>query len=128
MKKFLSLLLAVTMMATLAGCGSKKEETPAGTSTPAAAATDTNTVAIGAVVLARDDISEDEIYTFVSTIFENTEAITSQHAKGAELSLEYASSMTSVPYHPGAAKYFKERVSRLLPLRKAPARVLPAAA
>ena len=108
MKKFLSLLMAVTMIATLAGCGAKKEEAPAA-SAPAAAATDTNTVAIGAVVLARDDVSEDEIYTFVSTIFENTEAITGQHAKGAELSLEYAASMTSVPYHPGAAKYFKEK-------------------
>ena len=119
MKKFLSILMAVTMMATvLAGCGAKEEEKPAASapaasapaaSAPAAAAeTDTNTVAIGAVVLARDDISEDEIYTFVSTIFENTEAITGQHAKGAELSLEYAASMTSVPYHPGAAKYLSE--------------------
>ena len=30
-------------------------------------------------------------------------------AKGAELDLEYAASMTSVPYHPGAAKYFEEQ-------------------
>ena len=120
MKKFLSILMAVTMMATvLAGCGAKEEQstpatsTPAtstpATSTPAATETDTNTVAIGAIVLARDDISEDEIYTFTSTIFENIEAITAQHAKGAELSLEYAASMTSVPYHPGAAKYFAEK-------------------
>ena len=119
MKKFLSILMAVTMMATvLAGCGAKEEKpaasapaasAPAASAPAAAAEADTNTVAIGAVVLARDDISEDEIYTFVSTIFENTEAITGQHAKGAELSLEYAASMTSVPYHPGAAKYFKEK-------------------
>ena len=120
MKKFLSILMAITMMASLAACGSKTEQSAApaasaGASSAAAStaataeATDTNTVAIGAVVLARDDISEDEIYTFVSTIFENTDAITSQHAKGAELSLEYAASMTSVPYHPGAAKYFAEK-------------------
>ena len=32
-----------------------------------------------------------------------------QHGKGAELSLEFASSMTSVLYHPGAAKYFAEK-------------------
>ena len=98
MKKFLSILMAVTMMATvLAGCGAKEEKpaasapaasapaasAPAASAPAAAAETDTNTVAIGAVVLARDDISEDEIYTFVSTIFENTDAITSQHAKGA---------------------------------------------
>ena len=104
MKKFLSVLLAVAMMATLAGCGSKKQEAAAG-----AEKVDTNTVAVGAIVLARDDIPEDEIYTLTSTIFENLKAITEQHAKGAELSLEYAASMTSVPYHPGAAKYFKEK-------------------
>ena len=107
MKKFLSLLMAVTMIATLAGCGAKKEEAPAA-SAPGAAATDTNTVAIGAVVLARDDISEDEIYTFVSTIFENTDAITEAHAKGAELDLAYASEC-GLPYHAGAAKYFAEK-------------------
>ena len=113
MKKFLSILMAVTMMATvLAGCGAKEEKPAASApaaSAPAAEATDTNTVAIGAVVLARDDISEDEIYTFVSTIFENLETITAAHAKGAELSLEYASSVTAVPYHAGAAKYFAEK-------------------
>ena len=70
---------------------------------------DTTTVAIGAVVIARDDVSEQAIYEFVSTIFENLDAITAQHAKGKELSLEFAASVTSVPYHPGAAKYFAEK-------------------
>ena len=68
---------------------------------------DCQTVAIGAVVLARDDVSEDSIYTFVSTIFENAGSI--QHGKAEELSLEFASSITDVPYHPGAAKYFAEK-------------------
>ena len=67
------------------------------------------TVAVAAVVLVRDDVSEDAVYTFVSTIFNNTEAIAEQHGKGAELNIELASSMTSVPYHPGAAKYFAEQ-------------------
>ena len=70
---------------------------------------DTTTVAIGAVVIARDDVSEQAIYEFVSTIFENLVAITTHHAKGKELSLEFAASVTSVPYHPGAAKYFAEK-------------------
>lgn len=70
---------------------------------------DTTTVAVGAVVIARDDVSEDAIYDFVSTIFENLDAISAQHAKGAELNVEFAASVTSVPYHPGAAKYFAEK-------------------
>ena len=70
---------------------------------------DVQTVAVAAVVLVRDDASDDDVYTFVSTIFDNIDAISEQHGKGAELSLEFASSMTSVPYHPGAAKYFAEK-------------------
>ncbi|MCF0229894.1 MAG: hypothetical protein HUJ76_09425, partial [Parasporobacterium sp.] len=35
--------------------------------------------------------------------------MTEQHGKGAELDLAFASSITSVPYHPGAAKYFEEK-------------------
>lgn len=70
---------------------------------------DVQTVAVAAVVLVRDDVSDDAVYTFVSTIFDNIGAISEQHGKGAELSLEFASSMTSVPYHPGAAKYFAEK-------------------
>lgn len=68
---------------------------------------DCQTVAIGAVVLARNDVSEDAVYTFVSTLMENADKI--QHGKAAELSLEFASSITDVPYHAGAAKYFAEK-------------------
>ena len=70
---------------------------------------DTTTVAVGAVVIARDDVSEDDVYNFVSGVFENIDAITAVHAKGAELDLDFAASVTSVPYHPGAAKYFAEK-------------------
>ena len=70
---------------------------------------DCTTVAVGAVVVARDDVSEQDVYNFVSGIFENVDTITTAHAKGAELDLEFAASVTSVPYHPGAAKYFAEK-------------------
>ena len=72
-------------------------------------AEDATTVAVGAVVIARDDVSEDDVYNFVSAIFENVDTITSAHAKGAELDLDFAASVTAVPYHPGAAKYFGEK-------------------
>lgn len=70
---------------------------------------DVTTVAVGAVVIARDDVSEDDVYNFVSTVFENVDAITTAHAKGAELDLDFAGSVTAVPYHAGAAKYFTEK-------------------
>lgn len=70
---------------------------------------DTTTVAVGAVVIAHDDVAEEDVYNFVSTVYENLEEITAAHAKGAELSLEYGASVTAVPYHAGAAKYFEEK-------------------
>ena len=116
MKKSIAIILALLMilsLASLAACGDKKAETtaPEGTETEAGstADVDTQTVAVGAVVIARDDVAEDEIYAFVSTIFDNADAIAEQHGKGAELDIEFASSVTGVPYHPGAAKYFEEK-------------------
>ena len=70
---------------------------------------DTVTVAVGAVILARDDVSEDAIYKLVADIFDNAASLTDTHAKYAEVDLEYGASITSVPYHPGAAKYFAEK-------------------
>ena len=68
---------------------------------------ETTTVAVGAVVIARDDVSEDDVYNFVSAIFENADSLA--HDKAKELDLEFASSVTAVPYHAGAAKYFAEK-------------------
>ena len=68
---------------------------------------DVTTVAVAAVVIARNDVSEAAIYNFVSAIFDNIDEI--GHAKKSELSIDFASSITDVPYHPGAAKYFAEK-------------------
>ncbi|MBO8435862.1 MAG: TAXI family TRAP transporter solute-binding subunit [Spirochaetes bacterium] len=70
---------------------------------------DCQTVAVGAVIIARDDVSEDAVYDIVSTIFNDKEAIAQSHDKGNELDLGFATSITTVPYHPGAAKYFAEQ-------------------
>lgn len=70
---------------------------------------DATTVAVVATVIARDDVSEADVYNFLFGIFENTEALAAAHSKGAELDLEFAASNTAVPYHPGAAAYFAEK-------------------
>ncbi len=66
------------------------------------------TVGVKATIIANGDVSDDDAYTIVSTIFENKDAITEAHAKGAELDLTYAS-VCGLPYHAGAAKYFAEK-------------------
>ena len=69
---------------------------------------DTITVGVKATIIANAQVTDEEAYAIVSTIFENKDAIAEQHAKGAELDLEYASTC-GLPYHPGAAKYFAEK-------------------
>lgn len=69
---------------------------------------DVVTVGVKATIIASEEITDDEAYTIVSTIFENKEALTEAHAKAAELDLEYAS-VCGLPYHAGAAKYFAEK-------------------
>ena len=68
---------------------------------------DATTVAVIAVIIARDDVSEDAVYDVVSGIFDSIDTL--GHDKKNELSLEFASSITAVPYHAGAAKYFAEK-------------------
>ena len=70
---------------------------------------DTITVAVAAVILARDDVSEDAIYAFTKDIFDNAADLTESHAKYKEIDTAFGASITSVPYHPGAAKYFAEQ-------------------
>ena len=70
---------------------------------------DTITVAVAAVILARDDVSEDAIYAFTKDIFDNAASLTESHAKYKEIDTAFGASITSVPYHPGAAKYFAEQ-------------------
>ena len=53
--------------------------------------------------------TEDDVYKITKAIFDNIADITKEHAKGAELSLENATEGLTVPFHAGAAKYFKEK-------------------
>ena len=71
--------------------------------------TDTLTVGVGAVVLVRDDVPADTVHAICADIFDNATSLVSSHVKYGEISLEYGSSIKSVPYHAGAAKYFAEK-------------------
>ena len=67
------------------------------------------TVTVKATLIVSAAASEEDVYNITKAIFDNAEAITSAHAKGAELSLENATSGMTAPFHAGAAKYFAEK-------------------
>ncbi|WP_165172226.1 TAXI family TRAP transporter solute-binding subunit [Adlercreutzia sp. ZJ242] len=70
---------------------------------------DVTTVSVGAVVIANNSVSEDAIYGLTKSIFEGAEKNVDAHAKYKELAIEDAAAITTVPYHPGAAKYYAEQ-------------------
>ena len=67
------------------------------------------TVTVKATLIVSADASEEDVYKLTASIFDNIDAITAEHAKGAELSLENATDGMTAPFHAGAAKYFKEK-------------------
>lgn len=70
---------------------------------------DVTTVTVKATLIVSADASEEDVYKLTAAIFDNIDAITAENGKGAELSIENATSGMTVPFHAGAAKYFAER-------------------
>ncbi|MBE7022466.1 MAG: TAXI family TRAP transporter solute-binding subunit [Ruminococcaceae bacterium] len=70
---------------------------------------DVQTVTVKATLIVSADATEDDVYKLTAAIFDNIDAITAENAKGAELSIENATSGMTVPFHAGAAKYFAEK-------------------
>ncbi len=70
--------------------------------------TDVKTVAVNATLVVGSEVSEKVVYGLTKVLFENRPELAAAHAKGQLLTLETAVKGVSVPYHPGAEKYYKE--------------------
>lgn len=70
---------------------------------------DVMTVTVKATMIISADATEEQAYAVTAAIFDNIDEITAENAKGAELSIENATSGMTAPFHAGAAKYFKEK-------------------
>ncbi len=70
---------------------------------------DVPTVAVMAILTAREEMDADTAYRITRVIFENLKDIERAHAKGRELTLATALTGMSIPLHPGAEKFFKEK-------------------
>ena len=69
--------------------------------------------AVSAVIVADEGIDEDVIYEFTKDIFAGCKDNADAHAKYADISIERGASITGVPYHTGAAKFYGENGIRV---------------
>jgi hypothetical protein len=70
---------------------------------------DVPTVAVMAILVARSEMDEAMAYQITKVIFDNIKDIERAHAKGKEVTLQSALNGMSIPLHPGAEKFFKEK-------------------
>jgi TRAP transporter TAXI family solute receptor len=70
---------------------------------------DIKTPAVMAILVTHDKMSEDMVYKFLKGMFDNIADVHLSHAKGKEINLKTALDGLTVPLHPGAAKFFKEK-------------------
>lgn len=69
---------------------------------------DTPALAIKATLAVNSKLDEQTVYEMTKALFENLNELATAHAKGKEVSAKAAVTGVSVPFHPGAKKYFKE--------------------
>ena len=69
---------------------------------------DVETMAVQAILVVRADLPDDIVYAMTKAMFENLDAIRIGHARGYDLSPEYALNGLTVPLHPGAERFFRE--------------------
>lgn len=70
---------------------------------------DIETIAVQATLIVDKDTDEDVVYDLTAALFDHVDDITKENSKGAELTLENATSINTAPYHKGAAKYYEEK-------------------
>ena len=69
----------------------------------------TNTPAVMAILITNSKVSDQDIYNFLDAMYKNVGDIAAVHAKGKEIKLASALKGISIPLHPGAEKFFKDK-------------------
>lgn len=70
---------------------------------------DVETIAVRAIWATHADLPDDVAYAVTKALYENTDTLGKVHVKGKEISVETALESVSIPLHPGAEKYFREK-------------------
>lgn len=67
------------------------------------------TVASPALLITHEEMDENTVYEITKAIFANLPEVQSAHALGKNITLENALNGMSLPLHPGAEKFYKEK-------------------
>ena len=67
------------------------------------------TVAVLAMLATREDVPEDVVYEVTKAIFEHRDVLVAAHKRAEDITLETALDGMSIPLHPGAEKYYREK-------------------
>ncbi|MFN7105439.1 MAG: TAXI family TRAP transporter solute-binding subunit [Pyrobaculum sp.] len=80
---------------------------------------DVKTLAVMAILVVRSDVPEDAVYHFLKTIDTNLAEFRNAHARVSNFAIENALEGMSIPLHPGAVRFYREKgitiPSELLP-------------
>ncbi|USG66956.1 TAXI family TRAP transporter solute-binding subunit [Brevibacillus ruminantium] len=68
-----------------------------------------STVTMQAVMYAREDLPEEIVYQLTKTLYEKQPEIAKGYAIGSQIDLQKALDGVTVPLHPGAEKFYKEK-------------------
>ena len=66
-------------------------------------------VGVANVLVAHEAMSEDLAYRITQALFEHHDQLAAVHAEAAKLSLESAVLGSTVPFHAGAIRYYREQ-------------------
>jgi TRAP transporter TAXI family solute receptor len=68
-----------------------------------------DTLAVMAVWATHDGLSDQMAYEVTKALYENTATLGQVHPKGKEITLQTALQSVSIPLHPGAERYYREK-------------------
>ena len=70
---------------------------------------DVEVIGVANVLVAHEDMSDDLAYRVTQALFEHRDELAAVHAEAAKLSLESAVVGSTVPFHEGAIRYYREQ-------------------
>lgn len=68
-----------------------------------------STISVWMIFAAKEELQADIVYRITKALFENTAVMSAAHGLGRQVKLETALAGMSVPLHPGAEKFYREK-------------------